>query len=204
MMQTTLRPVKIGLFFGLLNLLFGIFWVAYITVNHEAIHNDLAAREKAVILATPTLSPPKAEMPLPSQEHGAKGHAHDKGAHHEVKERSAERDPHGSALAAQAHERLVRGHIHAMGLGLVTIAVSLILAFVAAGTGFTALGSVSAGVGGFLYPFAWIIMGYRTVTLGAAAAAESVLPITALSVALVATGLLITMFFVIRAIFKGE
>ena len=47
-------------------------------------------------------------------------------------------------------------------------------------------------------------MGYRTVTLGAEAAAESVLPITALSVALVASGLLITMFFVIRAVFKGE
>lgn len=198
----TLRPVKIGLFFGLSSLLFGILWAAYITVNHEAIHNDLAAREKAGIKHKATLS--LSDAPLPSHEQGAKGHAHAQGAHLGVKEPNMERDHHGTPLAAQAHERLTRGHIHAMGLGLVTIAVSLILAFVAAGAGFKTLGSVSAGVGGFLYPFAWIIMGYRTVTLGAEAAAESVLPITALSVALVASGLLITMFFVIRAVFKGE
>ncbi|MBI5235504.1 MAG: hypothetical protein HY886_04570 [Deltaproteobacteria bacterium] len=202
MMQTTLRPVKIGLFFGLLNLLFGIFWAAYITINHEAIHNDFTAMERAGIEQKAALTAPKVETPL--HEHGAKGHAHDKGAHHEVKEQAVKSDHHGSARAGEAHERLTRGHIHAMGLGLVTIAVSLILAFITAGARLKTLGSVSAGVGGFLYPFAWIIMGYRTVTLGAAAAAESVLPITALSVALVATGLLISMFFVVRAILKGE
>lgn len=181
-MQPMLRPVKIGLFFGLLSILFGIFWAAYITVNHEGIHNDLAERERASFEEKFPLLSPKAEAAAPSHKQGAHSHSQDTGAHQEVKEPTKEHNQHGSALAAQAHERLVRGHIHAMGLGLVSIAVSLILAFVTAGLRFKIFASACAGVGGFFYPFAWIIMGYRTASLGPEAAAESVLPITALSV----------------------
>ncbi len=205
MMQPMLRPVKIGLFFGLLCLLFGIFWAAYLTVNHEGIHRDLADRERARLEETYLLSGPKAKLaPVP---HDKGAHDHSKGAGQSVKTEAINGDHHGghdNPLIAEAHERLTRGHIHAMGLGLVSIAVSVILAFVSARLMVKTFASACAGVGGFFYPFAWIIMGYRTASIGSEAAAKSVLPIVAFSVSLVVIGILICMFYIVRAIVKAD
>lgn len=212
MMQPMLRPVKIGLFLGLSSLLFGIFWAAYLTVNHEGIHRGLADRERARLEETFLLSGPKAKPAQPLHEHGAHNNSHDKAAQQSGKTEAVKNDHndgghHGadsSGLTAQAHERLTRGHIHAMGLGLVSIAVSLILAFVSTGLMVKTVASACVGVGGFFYPFAWIIMGYRTASIGSEAAAKSVLPIVAFSVTLVAIGILISMFYIVRAIVKAD
>ena len=202
MMQPMLRPVKIGLFLGLASLLFGIFWAAYITVNHEGIHRDLADRYRTRLEETFILSsPPKSEAA--ALKHVAHNHSHDKGTAGN-NGADAARGDHSSGLMAQAHERLTRGHIHAMGLGLVSIVVSLILAFVSARLMVKTFASACAGVGGFFYPFAWIIMGYRTASIGAEAAAKSVLPIVVFSVTLVAAGILICMFYIVRTIVKGD
>lgn len=203
MMQPMLRPVKIGLFLGLASLLFGIFWAAYLTVNHEGIHRDLADRERARLEETFLLSSPKAKPAQPLNEHGAHNHSHDKAAADKGGADAAHGN-HSSGLLGQAHERLTRGHIHAMGLGLVSIAVSLILAFVSARLMVKTFASACAGVGGFFYPFAWIIMGYRTASLGSEAAAKSVLPIVAFSVMLVAIGIVISMFYIVWAIVKAD
>ncbi|MBI5235703.1 MAG: hypothetical protein HY886_05590 [Deltaproteobacteria bacterium] len=204
MMQPMLRPVKIGLFFGLLCLLFGIFWAAYLTVNHEGIHRDLADRERARLEETFLLSSPKAKPAPQPHEHGA--HPHDKTEAQTVKAEAIHGDHggHDNPLIAEAHERLTRGHIHAMGLGLVSIAVSLILVFVSARLMIKTFASACVGVGGFFYPFAWIIMGYRTASIGSEAAAKSVVPIVAFSVSLVAIGILISMFYIVMAIVKAD
>lgn len=105
---------------------------------------------------------------------------------------------HDSQLMAIAHERLARGHLHAMGLGVLTICICLVLALIQAPPGMKTLASASAGIGGLFYPLAWIIMGFRTPSLGAEAAADSVFPIAALSILLILIGVLLTLFYAIR------
>ncbi|OGQ59368.1 MAG: hypothetical protein A3J24_05230 [Deltaproteobacteria bacterium RIFCSPLOWO2_02_FULL_53_8] len=111
---------------------------------------------------------------------------------------------HEDEAIAQAHKRLTRGHIHAMGLGLIAIAVSLILAFLNAPNGIKAAAAACVGVGGLFYPMSWIIMGVRTVNLGLETAERSVLPIVALSVALVLIGIILTLAYLIKGLLKAE
>lgn len=104
---------------------------------------------------------------------------------------------HASPEMAEAHKRLARGHLHAMGLGVLTIAVSLMLAFIPGPGRLKTIAAACVGTGGVFYPLAWIVMGYRTTALGAAAAEASVLPMAAFSMLLAAAGLLVSLALVI-------
>jgi len=215
-MQPFLRPVGIGLIIGLMSLLFGVFWAVYITVNHESIHRTLSESAAAVIKDKFVINSAPEAGHAESRGHGAHEHSsHDHGASPSANDHDghsavagsrgeASMAPvaqahhgHDDPLMALAHERLTRGHLHAMGLGLLTICVSLMLALIRAPAKMKTLASAAAAIGGFFYPFAWIIMGFRTTALGAEASAESVFPIAAFSVALVAAGLLLTLYYFI-------
>lgn len=224
-MHSLVRPVAIGLILGLLSLIFGIFWAAYITVRHDSIHRALKESGDAALSAKfvqggqgvgheGPFAP--AEGPGHDIKQGAEGgHGHDhalaKGHSHSV---SAEPLPKAAQSVAKdshsmhddpnteaAHERLTRGHIHAMGLGLLTIAVSFILAFLSAPARAKTFASASAGVGGLFYPLAWIIMGYRTTAMGPSASADSVFPVVAFSVPLVLIGIFVTLYYVLKNVF---
>jgi hypothetical protein len=66
------------------------------------------------------------------------------------------------------------------------------------------LGSVSVGAGGLLYPFSWIIMGFKLPALGMEAAESSIMPIVGISVLLVLTGLFITLAGAVAGFFCKE
>ncbi|MBI2400401.1 MAG: hypothetical protein HYV23_05000 [Deltaproteobacteria bacterium] len=110
---------------------------------------------------------------------------------------------HGSPEMATAHGRLAKGHVHAMGLGILTIAVSMLLAFVPASPRAKTFAAACVGTGGLFYPLSWILMGMRTTALGSTGAEASVLPMVGLSVILVGLGLLLALVYTVRWLLKG-
>ena len=111
---------------------------------------------------------------------------------------------HDSPIIDLSHKRLTRGHLHAMGLGLVTIAISFILAFTSAPEKIKTAASILTGLGGLIYPFAWIVMGYRTPNLGPAGAEASVTVIAGPGVALVALGIFTAGVFLLKDTFSKK
>ncbi|MBI5467681.1 MAG: hypothetical protein HY891_00990 [Deltaproteobacteria bacterium] len=226
-MQPFLRPIGIGLVLGLLSLFFGVVWALNLTVNHDNIHQRLSESAMSAIEGKFVINPASGHdhaahtsNDQPAQSHAdAPDTAHDHSSHvHGASSMHEDSEPTGSAATegvashlghdaprmAVAHERLARGHLHAMGLGLLTICVSLMLSLVKAPVKIKTLASACAGIGGFFYPFAWIIMGFRTPSLGAEAAAGSVFPIAAFSVLLILAGILLTLFYVVKGVLHKD
>ncbi|MBI5467858.1 MAG: hypothetical protein HY891_01890, partial [Deltaproteobacteria bacterium] len=109
---------------------------------------------------------------------------------------------HDNPLMGLAHTRLVRGHLHAMGLGLATVLISLVLAFSSASARVKTIASVLTGLGGIIYPFAWIVMGYMTPALGPEAAEASAVFIAGPGVGLVLLGVFTSIGYTLRDVFK--
>jgi hypothetical protein len=82
---------------------------------------------------------------------------------------------HSGSLASDAMERLLRGHIHFMGLGVLSAVLLLITAFTRLRPAWKKALGWTFGVGTLAYPPAWILMGFRTVELGAQGAEASVM-----------------------------
>ncbi|MDO8444505.1 MAG: hypothetical protein Q7T53_00095 [Deltaproteobacteria bacterium] len=99
-------------------------------------------------------------------------------------------------------KRLGMGHSHSMGLGLVAIAVSFILAFTTASNKLKAAGSLLSGLGGIIFPVAWIIMGCKTPVLGIDGAHAAVTPLAGIGVILILSGLFIALGCLIRDALK--
>ena len=108
---------------------------------------------------------------------------------------------HDSPIMELAHTRLKRGHLHAMGLGLLAIAISFIFAFTTAPDRIKTAASILTGLGGLIYPFAWIVMGYRTPGLGPNAAEASVTIIAGPGIALVLLGIFTAGLFLLKDLF---
>jgi len=200
-MQQTLRPVSIGLFLGLCTILFGIFWAMYLTVKHEQIHASLEERGRAALAGKFVIAPPAGAGRVHAHKADAKD-GEEKAAGGMDHGKTDTGNHHGGDLTKEAHERLTRGHIHAMGLGILSITLSVALSFLNMPARMKTLSSACIGVGGLFYPFAWIIMGFRTTALGAEAAAQSVLPIVVLSVFLVIAAILLTLVYLIKGLTK--
>ncbi|MBI4745691.1 MAG: hypothetical protein HY786_03900, partial [Deltaproteobacteria bacterium] len=105
---------------------------------------------------------------------------------------------HDSPIMELAHKRLVRGHLHLMGLGLVSVVVSLILGFTSAPPLFKTIASVLTGIGGIIYPAAWIVMGYMTPRLGPDGAEAYVTLIAGPGVLLVSFGIVSAIIFLLK------
>lgn len=196
-MMEYIKPVRYGILIGLLGIIFGILWAFWLVLGHEKIHEDLEKRAvtkqgNIIQLFAPqeAYAHSKNEMPAVM--------GHSQGSKEEAK-------PHVMGLHKNpdielAHRILTRAHIHFMGLGLFTIILSLVLAFTRATDRSKTLASVAAGLGGLIYPLAWILMGYRIPAMGMAVADASVRFIAAPGVILVLSGIFVTAFFLIRDI----
>ncbi len=220
-MMDAIRPVRPGILIGLLGIILGISWAVWLVIGHENIHSSLEASRAA--LQSPVLeSGHHTENQIESVKHvhsdgkehlhvkktAQNGHQHD-GEHIASKEETTAQEVHprhehgaghNDPLMELAHTRLMRGHLHAMGLGLGAIIISVVLSFTSAPGWIKTAGSVFAGLGGIIYPFAWIVMGYRTPSMGPELAEASVTLIAGPGVALVLSGVLAAALFIFRDI----
>ncbi len=213
-----IRPVLAGAFLGTLCVLFGISWAVYLVLNHDGIHRRLEEGLKAREAALPAAL---AEKPAPNAHTHADGAVHEHGpktaAHHdedrpestrghsaepEVKDGAGAHEHHGGNLNEEAHKRLARGHAHWMGLGILAISLSLMLAFLDAPPLVKTIGSAMTGVGALVYPLSWIVMGFKTTVMGVEASQEAALPFVAVSVPLVLFGLIICLVYLVRQAFR--
>jgi len=210
-MIEVIRPVRFGILIGLLAFIFGIGWAFWLVVGHERIHQSLDAR--AAVAAEKGVhevihSEPENGHEHPDEGMVRRGHAHEEGDHHGMGEMnmggmtSAHSGAHDNPIMELSHTRLARGHVHAMGLGLVTVAVSLGLAFTSAPVRIKAIASVLTGIGALIYPLAWIVMGYRTPALGPEIAEHSVMTVAGTGASLVLLGVFTAAAFIIKDIFK--
>lgn len=202
-MKNQIRPVFVGVLLGIFSVIFGIFWAMYLATQHEAIHRTLALNTRSAIEEKFVVTPGGGHADHAAHVHGGHNAAPDKAVSNEGGANSMH-SAHSDDEMEEAHERLTRGHLHAMGLGILTISVSVLLSFLSASQRMKTLAATCLGTGGFFYPFSWIIMGYRTTALGVEAAAESVVPIAGLSAILVLAGVFLTLFFLVRDFVKGR
>lgn len=174
--------------------------------------------------SSPVHEPKMEETQPQSHDHGNHDHeamtapqaeGHDHGSHDHASTpapapaRENATEPHDHAghddpLMEAAHERLTRGHLHAMGLGTITIVLSALLGFLSAPARVKTFASACLGIGGIFYPLAWIVMGYRTMEMGLTASQESVMPLVGPSVGLVLLGIFMTFFYVLSTVFRGK
>jgi len=185
-MTEMIAPVRHGLLLAVTAMIFGVLWAAYLAVNHEQLHGGFEKQEAALKakeirqqmdmegmslgMLTNTLIPPAhahgdeargAEQALVSQggDQNAAKHQHS----------------HSGSLATDAMQRLLRGHIHWMGLGILSAVLLLITAFTPLRACWKKTLGWTFGIGTLAYPAAWIVMGFRTVVMGPEAAEASVM-----------------------------
>ncbi len=196
------KPVRYGILIGLLVFILGIGWAFFLVLGHEKIHESL--QYEAAHAASIKGDVNGGEHDMSMDGHMKKGgDGMEDHLHGAVQAReAAHAGLHDNLLMALSHARLVRGHVHAMGLGLVTIAVSLGLAFTSVSARIKTIASALTGVGALVYPVAWIVMGYRTPALGPEGAELSVMTIAGTGVSLVLLGVLTSAAFIIKDIFK--
>ncbi len=217
-----IRPVRIGLILGILSILFGISWAVYIAAGHEDIHDTLKTGLTAAVVESEAGSVAVNEEPRGDGYSHGHGDVNENDNHHGRD--PAREDGHGEAyegearqggpddghgrhavpVMEEAHGMLARGHLHAMGLGLLTLSISMVLAFVCAPGWLKTVGSVCVGAGGLLYPFSWITIGYKLPSIGMEAAEKAVMPIVGISVSLVLAGLVITLLCLVAGFFCRE
>lgn len=234
MTELIIKPVRYGIIIGLLGLLLGIGWAFWLVLGHERIHRSLEkslVERKEVHSLIDILEPDHAQANTNAKgvynEHSHGQFSNNEDTHqHEEKEKKDEhmdmvsegqhmmqagedKHQHGeglhdSSIMELAHKRLVRGHLHLMGLGLVSVVVSLILGFTSAPPLFKTVASVFTGIGGIVYPAAWIVMGYMTPRLGATGAEAYVIVIAGPGVLLVSFGLISAIIFLLKDIFSEK
>ncbi len=208
-MIEVLKPVRYGILIGLLGFILGIGWAFFLVLGHESIHESLeseaahaASIKGDVKSGEHAMSMGHGHMEEGGKQDGMEGSSmHGAGGIPSVHE-TAHTGLHDSPLMALSHTRLARGHVHAMGLGLVTVVVSLALAFTSAPGRIKRIVPTLTGAGALIYPLAWIIMGYRTPALGPEVAEQSVVTIAGPGAALVLLGVLTAAAFIIKDIFK--
>ena len=179
-MQQLFAPVRHGLMLSILALILGIGWAGYLALNHERLHGGFEAQEKTIhreartshaLSVTPLLD---AILPL-AMAHGDAQHVPQTTPTPGEDARPAHQHSHSGSLANDAMERLLRGHIHWMGLGILSAALLLIVAFTSLRPAWKSLLGWTFGLGALAYPPAWILMGFRTVRLGPEVAEQSVM-----------------------------
>ncbi|MDX8383476.1 MAG: hypothetical protein R8M45_05305, partial [Ghiorsea sp.] len=183
MNKQLINPVRHGLMLGIFALIAGASWAAYMATHHGQLHGAFEAQQQAIQqqhmqdmmqdLAMDDMSMDEhahdANTPANHHQqqagHAHAGHGHEAGAQHS----------HSGSLATDAMQRLLRGHIHAMGLGILSCVLLLIVALTTLKDCWKKVFGFTFGLGAVLYPPAWVIMGFRTVELGPEAAEASIM-----------------------------
>ena len=178
MNTTPINPVRHGLILGIFALIAGALWAAYVTTHHQQLHGGFEAQEQAQQAAY--MQNMAAELNMDAIASMDTGHSHDANtaANHHADAGGHEagaQHSHTGSLANDAMQRLLRGHIHAMGLGVLSCVLLLIVALTTLKDCWKKVFGFTFGLGAVLYPPAWVIMGFRTVELGPEAAEASIM-----------------------------
>ena len=171
----SIQPVRHGLFLAVLALLFGALWAAYMATHHEQLHGVFEAEQAQ--LQRQGMQHMMDDMSMDGIDIN---HPHDSGAsddHFKDGDAHAANDQHSHSgnLAKDAMQRLLRGHIHFMGIGVLAAVLLLVTTFTTLKSCWKQVLGWTFGLGALAYPPAWILMGFRTVELGPEAAEASVM-----------------------------
>jgi len=171
-----ISPVRHGLIMGILALIFGALWAAYLATHHEQLHGAFETQQQEIQQQHQQEMTQGMSMDNMGEMHG--GHSHDEATHaphtaggHE----QAAQHSHSGSLANDAMQRLLRGHIHAMGLGVLVCVLLLVTTLTTIKDCWKKTLGFTFGLGALLYPPAWVIMGFRTVEFGPQAAEASIM-----------------------------
>jgi len=205
MMSDLISPVRHGLLLAVTAMIFGALWAAYLATHHEHLHGGFEKQEagiKASIIQQQMKDMDMQGMSLGSAVNmpPTQGHAHSQDEapqtnhkeHSDTQSGEKHQHSHSGSLATDAMQRLLRGHIHWMGLGILSAVMLFIVAFTSLKTSWKKMLGWTLGIGTLAYPPAWILMGFRTVSMGPEAAEASVMWLFAPAV-----GLLLASFFTI-------
>ncbi|MDQ6993589.1 MAG: hypothetical protein Q9M31_08935 [Mariprofundus sp.] len=212
-LRASIQSVYHGLAMALLALIMGALWAAYIATHHEQLHGGFEAQEASIEKLEMQHHKQELDMTGMNMDHAhadsAAPHAHpDSSESHQDNhsDSSATADvhqhSHSGSLATDAMQRLLRGHIHFMGVGIMVIVMLILVASTSLKSCWQKVFGWTFGLGTLMYPPAWILMGFRTVELGPEAAEESVLWLFGPAVALL-IGSLIALFAVMAIEYLG-
>jgi len=212
MNRQIISPVRHGLLLSTLATILGVCWAGYLAVNHEQLHGGFEKQEAALKTAQVPSMDMTAMMfgilpdaipqthahgnePDPSApvEHADHGHAETSPAH---------QHSHSGSLAMDAMQRLLRGHVHWMGVGILSAVMLLIVAFTSLKSCGKKLLGWTFGIGALAYPPAWILMGFRTVELGPQTAEASVMWLFVPAVGLLLASMLAVLGLLIIEMFQ--
>ncbi len=198
-----IKSVRYGILIGLVGFILGIGWAFWLTLGHERIHETLQRKMPRTLQIVPA---PDETQKMDGDSTHKEGMSHNKSeGWFKISPAGEQKDnykgKYDNPLMEISHRRLTRGHIHAMALGIISIIVSLILAFTSATYRIKTIASTLSGIGGVIYPVAWVVMGYRTPTLGPDGAEASVTTIAGPGVALITLGILTAIAFLLKDIF---
>ncbi len=209
-LKKILLPVYHGIAMGVLALILGALWAAYMATHHEQLHGGFERQEAAQKAMeheeadhhATTLGMISDAIIPPAVAHGD-AHDADSDGHAEGSAHHHHQHSHTGSLAMDAMQRLLRGHIHFMGIGLLTVVMLIVVASTSLARRWKTLFGWTFGLGCLLYPPAWILMGFRTVQLGPEAAEASVMWLFGPAVLLL-IGSLIALFVVLLLEWWGQ
>lgn len=172
-------PVRHGLIMALIALITGALWAAYMATHHEQLHSMFEAQEKQML--SEPVQRLSNDMDMEAMQLGnGDGQAHDHASGHS----------HSGSLAQDAMQRLLRGHIHFMGIGVLAAVLLLITAITSLKRCWKKVLGWTFGLGALAYPPAWIVMGFRTVEMGPQVAEASIMWLFAPAVGLLLASML--------------
>lgn len=205
--KDALKPVQHGFAMAVLALICGSLWAGYLATHHEQLHGAFEAQETKQQQIQMQHSMQDMNMQGMGMDHAhaedmtasqSSAHEHADGAqsgHHKGGQADEMMHSHSGSLAMDAMQRLLRGHIHFMGIGILVIAVLILVASTGLKPCWKKAFAWTFGLGALFYPPAWILMGFRTVELGPQGAEASVLWLFGPAVALL-IGSLVALFSV--------
>ncbi|MDQ6991049.1 MAG: hypothetical protein Q9M11_04885 [Mariprofundaceae bacterium] len=187
-LRNSFSPVYHGVAMGVLALIFGALWAAYIATHHENLHGGFEAAESKMKQAHMQAEMSMSDMHIENSVHDhaastSASHHHDgESSHtghsehmHGGGHEAGAQHSHSGSLATDAMQRLLRGHIHFMGIGLLVMIVLIFVASTNLKDTWKKVFAWTFGLGALMYPPAWILMGFRTVELGPQGAEASVM-----------------------------
>ncbi|MDQ6960379.1 MAG: hypothetical protein Q9M27_05055 [Mariprofundaceae bacterium] len=185
-MSGLISPVRHGLFLAVTAMICGVSWAAYLATHHEQLHGGFEKQEAAIKagkmqrqmdMKGMSLSAAPDVLIRQAHAHGQDEapHMNQHEEHSDAQSGTAHQHSHSGSLATDAMQRLLRGHIHWMGLGILSAVMLLIVAFTSLKTGWKKTLGWTFGIGTLAYPPAWILMGFRTVSMGPDVAEASVM-----------------------------
>jgi len=179
--KESISHVQHGLAIAVLALMLGALWAGYLATHHEQLHGAFEAQEEKIqqiqmqhLMEDMSMNNINTlhDHPVgtPADHSHAAAHSHAEGGHSIGGQHS-----HSGSLSMDAMQRLLRGHIHFMGIGILIAVLLLIVAFTSLKSCWKKVLGWTFGLGALAYPPAWIVMGFRTVEMGPQAAEASIM-----------------------------